>query len=90
MSVHGEFQRCLDELVGFLQGCGTSEAQRWGALLRGAAGPEAPDLSTRSERVLELLDSPPRTPDFVTELQQEEFERLREHLGAICRVVLGR
>ncbi len=88
MSVSGEFQRVLGECRGLLDraagpgdplALSLSQAGRLGRL----------DLPGAAERVLEVLDGRP-APCFGSELEREEFARVRDHLSAICRVILGR
>ena len=88
MSVSSEFQRVLGECHG---------------LLDRAAGPGSPlarsltqasrlgreDLPGAAERVLAVLDTG-SSPAFGSDLEREEFARVREHLSEICRVILGR
>lgn len=89
MSVHGEFQRLLSDLAGFLERTGTPGCEEWAAELKqfGVIGRE--NVSEGATRTLALLQSD-SAPEFVSPLEIEEFARLQDHVAAICRAILGR
>ena len=89
MSVHGEFQRILAELVGFLERTGGPGSADWSHELQDASELGRQNVSEGAVRALALLQGD-AAPTFVSPLEIEEFARLQEHLAAICRVILGR
>ena len=90
MSVNGEFQRILAELLGFLERTPSPGVETWLAGLRGAAEVGRENVSEGARRVLELFQGPEPAPSFGSPLEIEEFARLQDHLGSLCRVILGR
>jgi 16S rRNA G966 N2-methylase RsmD len=74
--------------VDFLRGAGTADAGSCAAGLEQASRGAAQDLSGAAASALALLEGP--APALRSELQTEEFARRREHLTAICRIILGR
>lgn len=89
MSVHGEFQRILGELVGFLERTGAPVGSGWARELEDAATLGRTDVSGGADRTLALLEGD-LAPTFASPLEIEEFARIREHLISLCRVILGR
>jgi hypothetical protein len=89
MSVSSEFQRTLGSCVEVLRECDGPGAARWVAELVAASRDGVADLSGGAARALEVLESTAGAPDFVSELRVAEFDLRREHLTAICRVILG-
>lgn len=89
MSVHGEYQRILSELVAFLERTGAPGSEAWSDELEAAAAQGRENVSEGANRALVLLQGN-SVPSFATPLEMEEFARLQEHLVSICRVLLGR
>ena len=91
MSVRGEFRRCLGDCLASLETAAGGDVAGWRDALHAARVAAEEDLSAGAERWLEELegrrDAPPR---FGVRLEGERFEELVEHLGAVCRVILGR
>ncbi|MDJ0848721.1 MAG: hypothetical protein QNK04_10110 [Myxococcota bacterium] len=88
MSVSGEFQRVLADCCGLLDRAGGPDQPLAHSL--GEAGRRGRnDLVGAAEHVLDMLDTGP-APAFGSELEREEFARVRDHLSQICRVILGR
>ena len=90
MSVTGEFQRVLAELVRLLEYGAFEGADAWLAELRECAGTARSDLSAAAARVLALFDGGSPPPRCASALEVEDLARLEEHLGAICHAILGR
>ena len=87
MSVSGEFQRVLADCRGLLERADGADPALAGSLAEaGSLGRQ--DLQAGASRVLELLDQ--AAPDLGSDLEREAFSETREHLRAICRVILGR
>lgn len=89
MSVNGEFQRLLGELVGFLERTGGPGCAGWARELETAASAGRKNVSEGASRTLALLQGD-SAPTFDSPLEIEEFARLQEHLASLCRVILGR
>lgn len=89
MSVHGEFQRILGELVRFLERTGAPGGAGWARELEAAATLGRTDVSGGANRTLALLEGD-AVPTFASPLEIEEFARIQEHLVSLCRVILGR
>lgn len=89
MSVHGEFQRILGELVGFLERTGAPGIDDWTRELRTAASLGRENVDDGAQRTLALLQGD-SAPTFESPLEIEEFARHQEHLASLCRAVLGR
>jgi len=92
MSVLSEFLRLLADCVDTLRSPGATGAARWATALEDAGDRGPDDLQQAAARVLDLLESESDStaPGFDSELEHEEFERRREHLSSLCRVILGR
>ena len=90
MSVHGEFQRLLADLVNFLRRTGAPGCERWIETLELAAERGQEDIDDGTQRALGLLQGKGPVPTFSSDLEIEEFARLQEHLTAICQAALGR
>jgi len=90
MSVHGEFERLLGDCLSFLSASGSEDADRWNQHLERARALKGDSLSDAARAALEVIDSrDPETPRLQTEAERVEFDRLLEHFGAICRLILG-
>lgn len=90
MSVTGEFQRVSGECVAFLRRCGGDGAEAWVEEFASASHEAASNLSRAARRALAALETTQDAPPFGSDLEHEEFVRLREHLTAICHAILGR
>ena len=90
MSVHGELQRILGDLVAFLERTGAPESGRWIRELEEAAAAARRNLADGATRVLDLLEGEGPAPRFISPLEIEEFARIQEHLVSLCGVILGR
>lgn len=90
MSVHGEFQRLLDDCVAFLETSSATDAAGWGERLERAAALLDDSLSAAATAALEVVgERGPESPQFEALDEGLEFDRLLEHFKAICRLILG-
>ncbi len=89
MSVHGEFQRILSELVAFLERTGAHGGNEWTHELRTTAALGRENVSQAADRTLALFQGG-SAPTFVSPLEIEEFARHQEYLTSICQTILGR
>jgi hypothetical protein len=91
VSVQGEFQRILSELIGFLERTGAPGVDAWTGALREAGSRGRENVSEGARAALALLRGEgAAAPSFESPLEIEEFSRLQEHLTSLCRVILGR
>ena len=90
MSVHGEFQRLLDDCVAFLEKSNATDAARWRERLERASALRDDSLSAAATAALEVVgERGPDSPQFEALDEGLEFDRLLEHFSDICRLVLG-
>ena len=90
MSVHGEFQRLLDDCVAFLEKSSATDAASWRERLERASALRDDSLSAAATAALEVVgERGPESPQFEALDEGLEFDRLLEHFTAICRLVLG-
>ncbi|MEE2663630.1 MAG: hypothetical protein VX681_05895 [Myxococcota bacterium] len=90
MSVTGEFSRLVEDCIAFLDASGAPQTDRWKQILQRAAERSVESLSAAADEVLALLENDGAPPAFDEPHERDEFARLAEHLGAICRALLGR
>jgi hypothetical protein len=89
MSVNGEYQRILGNLVAFLERTPVPGSEDWIRELEATARAGRGNVSLAADRTLAFLQEK-SAPSFASPLEIEEFARLQEHLASICSVVLGR
>ncbi len=89
MSVHGEFQRILGELVAFLERTGAHGGDDWTHELQTTAALGRENVSEAADRILALFQRG-SAPMFVSPLEIEEFARHQDYLTSICQAILGR
>lgn len=87
MSVHGEFQRLLAELVSCLRATQHAVCERAADALEASAAAAREDLSGAASRALAVCASPPLAE--LSAEQRAEVEERCAHLNAVCRAVLG-
>ena len=87
MSVHGEFNRVLEDCVSFLREIDPPDVARI-AKLENAAREGRHDLVSGARSLLGWLEAEASLPG-ASELQREEFARRADHAAAICRAIVG-
>ena len=87
MSVHGEFQRVLAELVGDLRATQHATCQRSADALETLATSARDDLDAAARSALEICAGP--APAELSAGQRERIEARAGHLAAICRALVG-